>query len=109
MRHFIVEITYQMPADRLGERVVEHRAYLKTGYERGLILCSGPMNPRTGGILVARAHDRAILDDFIRGDPYHLHGVATHRVIEFDPVLRQEFLETWVSGSSGEPKSALSP
>ena len=102
MKHFIVEITYHIPAEQLGDRLTEHRAYLKSGYERGLLLCSGPMNPRTGGILVARAEHRSTLDDFIHGDPYHRDAVATHRVIEFDPVLRQAFLENWVSGQSSE-------
>ncbi|HZW05029.1 MAG TPA: YciI family protein [Anaerolineaceae bacterium] len=98
MKHFIVEITYLIPADQLGDRLAEHRAYLKTGYDRGILLCSGPMNPRTGGILVARANDRSEIDEFIRGDPYARHAITSHRVIEFEPVLQQSFLVDWVAG-----------
>ena len=55
MKHFIVELTYTAPAERLAEIVVEHRAFLQTGYERGWLLMSGPQTPRVGGMVVARA------------------------------------------------------
>jgi len=55
MKHFIVEITFTAPIARIEEIVPQHRAFLQTGYDRAGCLMSGPKNPRTGGIVVARA------------------------------------------------------
>jgi uncharacterized protein YciI len=98
MKHFIVEINYKIPAEQMAEIVVEHRQFLQTGYDRGLLLCSGPRVPRTGGMVVARAASLEEIQRFFADDPYHLHDVAEHHFVEFEPVKRQAFLEDWVAG-----------
>ncbi len=99
MQHFIVIITYRVPADELGDATAEHRAYLALGYERRLLLCSGPQVPRTGGIVVARAESRDELVEFFAADPYAVRGLADHAFIEFNPVFKQDFLADWIAGS----------
>ncbi len=98
MKNFIVEITYIASAERLAETVVEHRAYLKIGYDRGWLLMSGPQSPRLGGMVVARAPSLADLQQFFKDDPYQQQGLVTYRFIEFEPVLMQEWMKAWVSG-----------
>ena len=99
MKHFIIELTYTVPAERLAEIVVEHRAFLQTGYQRGWLLMSGPQAPRTGGIVVARAPSLEDIRQFFQDDPYQLKGAATYRFIEFEPVRLQEWMKDWVSGT----------
>lgn len=98
MKHFIVDITYTAPAERIGEVRPDHRAFLQAGYEKGLLLCSGPTKEKAGGLVVARASSLEEIQQFFAGDPYAQQGVATHTVMEFDPVMRQAFLEEWVTG-----------
>jgi uncharacterized protein YciI len=98
MKHFLVEITYTAPMEKIETILTDHRAFLQTGYDRGWLLMSGPLNPRTGGIVVARAPSLEELQVFFRQDPYALHGVATHRIAEFSPVKRQPSMENWVNG-----------
>jgi uncharacterized protein YciI len=98
MKHFIVEITYLLPVEQLAEIVPVHRAFLKRGYEQGLLLCSGPLNPRTGGMVIARAESLEALQAFFSQDPYLAQPVARHRYVEFDPVLRQAWMEDWIAG-----------
>ena len=43
---FLVEITYLVPAEELGDILPEHRSFLKGGYEKGLLLVSGPKQHR---------------------------------------------------------------
>ena len=98
MKHFIVEITYLVPAAELGDTVAEHRAFLQTGYDLGWLLLSGPRNPKTGGMVVARAPELEALQQFFAQDPYLLKNLARHTYVEFDPVKRQSFMENWVAG-----------
>jgi uncharacterized protein YciI len=96
MKHFIIDIDYRIPADQLADVTVEHRSFLKTGYQQGFLLFSGPKVPKTGGIIVARANTADQLVEFFHNDPYQLRGVASYHFIEFDPVFNQDFLEKWI-------------
>jgi uncharacterized protein YciI len=95
MPHFIVEITYRAPLGRIDQTLAAHRAHLQGGYDRGLLLCSGPQVPRSGGFLVARAPAREVLDQFIAQDPYAVEGLADYRVVEFQPVKHQAWAAEW--------------
>src|ERR1700756_2832432 len=95
MLHFVVEISYRVPLARIEETVPAHRAHLQTGYEQGLLLASGPQLPRTGGILLARAPSREVLEDFIARDPYRVQDLADYRLIEFQPVKHQPWTADW--------------
>jgi uncharacterized protein YciI len=98
MKHFLVEITYKIQAEKLGDILTEHRTFLQIGYDKGLLLCSGPKEPRVGGIVVARANSLEEIKEFFTKDPYALHGVAEHTFVEFNPVKFQPFLKSWIEG-----------
>ncbi len=49
MKHFLVDIHYLVPVEQLADILPDHRAFLQTGYTLGLLLFSGPKEPRTGG------------------------------------------------------------
>ncbi len=95
MLHYVIEITYRVPMSRIDETFAAHRAHLQTGYDSGLMLASGPQQPRVGGILIARATSRAELEAFIARDPYQLQGLADYRLIEFQPVKHQPWAAQW--------------
>jgi uncharacterized protein YciI len=98
MKHFVVDIHYLVPVEQLADILPAHRAFLQTGYEKGILLLSGPKEPRTGGLVVARSESLEALQVFFSHDPYHLKNVATHSFTEFNPVLRQSWLDDWVIG-----------
>ena len=97
MKHFLVEIHYLVPAEQLADTVVEHRAFLQTGYDQGILLLSGPQIPRTGGIVIARASSLEALQLFFSNDPYQVKELASYRWVEFQPVKHQLFLSDWVN------------
>ena len=83
---FVVLLKYLKPIEVVNEWVVSHREFLDTGYQSGLLLCSGPQNPRTGGVILSRAATREKLQDFFKNDPFQKEGVAEYQIIEFEPV-----------------------
>jgi uncharacterized protein YciI len=97
MKHFLVFINYKVPVEQLGETVQRHRDFLQTGYDRGWLLMSGPRNPKTGGIVVARAPSQADLVVFFKYDPYKILNLADHEFLEFDPVKHQHWLADWIT------------
>jgi uncharacterized protein YciI len=96
MRHFLILINYKVPFESFVTIVPEHRKYLQSGVESGLVLVSGPRVPRTGGLIVARAKTPSEIQEFIESDPYRLANVADYEVIEFSPGRHQAFLDEWL-------------
>jgi uncharacterized protein YciI len=97
MKHFMIEIQYTAAAEQIANILPAHRAFLQGGYEKEMLLCSGPMVPKTGGIVIARASDQKEIEEFFSADPYLLNKAASYRIVEFEPVKRQAFLEPWIS------------
>lgn len=100
MKHFLVDIQYRIPADQMTEITKEHRAFLQEGYQRGLLLYSGPKLPKKGGLVLARAASLEELQEFFENDPYRLRNVADYTFTEFEPVFYQPFLNAWVAGEN---------
>jgi uncharacterized protein YciI len=96
MKHYIVEIIYKVPFEEIQKVSPAHRVYLDEGYEKGMLLMSGPQNSKTGGIVIARANHKNEIEDFFAKDPYHTEGVAEHRFIEFTPVKHNELIKSWL-------------
>jgi len=87
MKNFLVFIRYKVPIETVEKYTAEHRAYLKTCYDRGELLFSGPFVPRTAGLLWAQAKERETVDAMIAQDPFNTNGVADYEVIEFKPAM----------------------
>ena len=88
MKYFVVTLKYLVPMDKVAEIVNEHRAYLDHGYSQGWFLASGPQNPKTGGLIIARAPGRDYIERLLDKDPFKLKQIASYEVTEFDPVKR---------------------
>ncbi|SLM61861.1 FIG00613393: hypothetical protein [Dickeya aquatica] len=65
-----------------------HVTWLKRGYEQGLFIASGRKNPRTGGVILARSIERAVLEDFLKQDPFQ--AVARYEVTDFQPSMTSD-------------------
>lgn len=95
-RHFIIIINYTVPIEKIDEILPEHRKFLQSGYDEGILLFSGPRNPRTGGIVAAKGETIDRIKSFFEKDPYKINNCAEYEFIEFDPVKRQQFFEQWI-------------
>lgn len=83
---FVVMVTYLQELAKVDEYLQSHREHLALGYHKNYLLCSGPRNPRTGGILLSQLKDRKILEEFLALDPFCIEGIASYEIIEFNPV-----------------------
>lgn len=90
---FVVTLTYEKPFSEVEKYLIEHREFLKQGYSMNLLLASGPQNPRTGGVILARGNDKAKIVEFLEKDPFKVNGIASYNVIEFHPVLFADKME----------------
>ena len=89
-------LRYRKPLEDVVKHVDAHRAYLGGLKAKGLLLASGPLDPRTGGALLLRVPDDAVdatLDSVRDGDPFTKAGVAQYELMPWIPVVGQEGLD----------------
>lgn len=79
---FVIDITYVKPLEEVEQRLAGHLDVLARGYDEGMFLLSGRKNPRTGGVILARAETREQVEALLAADPFH--EVARIDVIEFN-------------------------
>jgi len=84
----IAIIRYRRPLDEVLTVTEEHRAYLRTLYDSGTLLASGPLDPRSGGALLLRVPDDSVneaLDAIRDKDPYVKKGMAQYELLPWAP------------------------
>jgi uncharacterized protein YciI len=90
-------IRYRRPLDEVLAVNEKHRAYLHELKAQGVLLVSGPMDPRTGGIAIFKISDDgdvvAALDRIRDADPYVMAGVAQYEMIQWNVGIGKEDLE----------------
>lgn len=89
-------LRYRKPLDEVLKVVDQHRAYLQTLKERGLLLASGPLDPRAGGALLLRVPDdsvQASLDLIRDDDPFTKTGMAQYELMPWSPTIGIEGLD----------------
>ncbi|MFE9426732.1 YciI family protein [Kitasatospora sp. NPDC006697] len=93
---FVVTLRYTAPLETIDELLPAHVEWLERHYADGTLLASGRLVPRTGGVVLARAADRAALDAVLAGDPFGRAGAAEYEVAEFVPSKAAAGLEALI-------------
>ena len=99
---FIIQLTYLTPISEVDKYLQAHREFLDYYYKQGLLVASGPMKPRTGGIIIAATNDREALESVFKKDPYYLAEIADYQFIEFTPVKHREELKEIIQKTEGK-------
>jgi len=92
----IALVRYRRPLDEVLEVTEQHRSYLKGLKEDGLLVASGPMDPRTGGILLLNVPDDDVIGSLDRvrdGDPYVTFGLAQYELIPWNVGIGKDDLD----------------
>jgi uncharacterized protein YciI len=80
----IAILRYRRPVEQLLPTVEAHRAYLRGLKDQGLVLASGPLDPRFGGAVLFRVPDEgalATLDRLRDGDPFIQAGLVQYEIL----------------------------
>lgn len=99
---FIIKLTYLTPIAEVDKYTQAHREFLDYHYKQGLLLASGPMKPRTGGIIIAATTDKAKLEAIFKEDPYCLAEIASYEFIEFTPIKHRDELKDLIQKTEGK-------
>jgi uncharacterized protein YciI len=80
---FVIDLVYKADLKEIDAHMTAHVRFLKKYYADGTFLVSGRKIPREGGIILAAGKTRQQIEALIQEDPFHKHGLADFRIIEF--------------------------
>jgi len=89
-------IRYRKPLEEVLKLVDAHRAYLRGLKEKGLLMASGPLEPRFGGAVLFRLPEGTQDAEILRlrdEDPYVKGGLAQWEVLPWAPGIGKEDLD----------------
>jgi uncharacterized protein YciI len=90
---FVIELIYKAELSAIDARMAAHVKFLKKYYASGNFLISGRKIPRNGGIILAVAKTRSEIEAIVQEDPFHVHGLADFRIIEFRASQRADDIQ----------------
>lgn len=89
-------IRYRRPVDEVVKHHPAHREYLQGLKKQGLLVCSGPLEPRFGGALLLRVPDDqlpGVLDKIRDNDPYTKAGVGQYELLPWNVATGKDDLD----------------
>lgn len=78
-------LRYRAPMDAIEATTDAHRSYLRELHSRGIVLASGPFDPRTGGAILVRVPEEGPSLEAIRdADPFHRQGLVEYELLPWN-------------------------
>jgi len=93
---FLLISKYVKSLDEVDKVLEAHRAFLKKYYDNGTFLCSGRMNPRTGGVIICRGDNPDTVRNILKEDPFFTEKVSEYEIIEFVPTMFTEGFDKFI-------------
>src|SRR5438874_8065341 len=97
---FVIELVYKATLTQIDAHMAAHVRFLKKYYSSGHFLVSGRKIPRDGGIIMAVGKSRGEIEAIVEEDPFHEHGLAEFRIIEFRASQRAEDIQRRIEADS---------
>lgn len=80
---FLLNISYKTHPSAVEPHVPTHGSWVKKHIQSGDFLLAGPKKSGLGGVILARAMERAQLNQLLEGDSFVQADVADYEIVEF--------------------------
>ena len=82
---FIVLLKFSGNKDRASQFMEGHNEWIKRGFDDGVFLLVGSLQPNPGGGIVAHDTSRSDLQSRVNTDPFVAEDVVKARILEITP------------------------
>ena len=90
---FIVLLRFSANKGRAGQFMEGHKEWLKRGFDDGVFLLAGSLQPNLGGGIVANNTSMPDLQSRVNDDPFVAENVVSAEIIEITPSKIDERLK----------------
>jgi uncharacterized protein YciI len=89
---FLVFLRFSERRDQAGAFMKGHNEWLQRGFDDGVFLVAGSLQPKRGGALIAHNTSLENLRTRVAEDPFVIEGVVEAEVLEVSPAKTDERL-----------------
>lgn len=88
----IVLLKFSTNKDEVSQFMDGHKAWLQRGFDEGVFLLAGSLQPGLGGAIVAHNTSKPELQDRVGEDPFVIENIVSAEFIEIEPSRADERL-----------------
>ncbi len=89
---YVVFLRFGDNKSRAGEHMDAHKAWIARGFDDGVFLVIGSLQPAQGGAIVAHNTTREDLEARVHEDPFVIEKVAVPEIFEISPARADDRL-----------------
>lgn len=89
---FIVFLRFSRNKSQAGQFMEGHKAWLQRGFDEGVFLLAGSLQPRLGGVIVAHKEALTALQARLSADPFVAEDIVSTEIVEMSPAKADERL-----------------
>lgn len=82
---FVVLLKFSANKAEAGQFMAGHNEWLKRGFDDGVFLLAGSLQPKLGGAVVAHNTSLADLQSRVESDPFVAEDVVSAEILEITP------------------------
>ncbi len=82
---YIVQLKFAENRALAPQFMAAHNQWLRKGFDDGVFLLSGTLQPKRGGAIFANGPDRGEIEKRVADDPFVAEGIVTAEIIEVTP------------------------
>jgi len=82
---YIVYLRFSANKAQAPQFMAEHNAWIKSGFDDGVFLVAGSLQPKAGGAIVTHNVTRAELEARVQKDPFVAQDVVNAEIHEITP------------------------
>ena len=95
---FIVQLKFSSNKTSAGQFMEGHKEWIKRGFDDGVFLLAGSLQPDLGGAIVAHNASLSELQNRVNGDPFVAENVVSAEILEISLSKADERLRFLLEG-----------
>lgn len=94
---FIILLKFSDNKSKAGEYMDGHNEWIKQGFDDGVFLLVGGLQPNLGGSVIAHNLSLSELRERVNNDPFVAENIVSVEILEIDPKKADERLDFLVA------------
>lgn len=82
---YVVFLRFSVGRDQAGRLMQAHKEWLQRGFDEGVFLLAGSIQPQAGGMILASGITLAQLEDRVNSDPFVVENVVQAEIVTVIP------------------------
>ncbi len=89
---FVILLKFSENKSKAGDHMEGHNNWIKQGFDDGVFLLAGSLQPNLGGSVIAHNTSFPELQERVNNDPFVAENVVSSEILEIDPKKADERL-----------------